>query len=120
MDDTNELTEELVKLIGRNMEKMLYWDIEMTKTLENGAIVSVRQGDFFEKQWWAVFLEVQLDNEEHEKDIPPEDEWGDYALMSFQIGDRGMVLWVFESMDVMTVELSRLFGMFYVDPLEWI
>lgn len=109
---SDELPNGLTNLITQNMEKMLDWEILLSKSLENGSVLSIRKGDFIEKEWWAVFLEAQVDNEEHLKDIPPQEEWGEFALMSFQIGDRGMVLWVFSSINELTLELTRLFGMF--------
>lgn len=108
----------LIDQLTKNFEKMLEWDIELTKKLENGCIISVRKGEFFQKEWWAVMLEAQIGNEDHLKDIPPQSEWGEYALMSFQSGDRGIVLWVFESFDPLVVELSRLFGMFLPSETE--
>ena len=32
--------------------------------------------------------------------------------MSFQTGDRGMVLWVYQTFDELVPDLSRMFGMF--------
>ena len=108
----------LSELIMQNFEKMLEWDIELSKKLEHGCLVSVRKGEFFGKEWWAVFLEAQIANEDHLKDIPPQSEWGEFALMSFQAGDRGIILWAFEDFDPMVMELSRLFGMFLPSETE--
>lgn len=110
--------DELTDLIAQHFEKMLQWDIEHHKYLENGAILTIRQGEFFEKNWWAVFLEVQVDNEDHLKDIPPQHEWGDYALLSFQANGRGFILWAYESFNPMLMDLSRMFGMFLPTETE--
>ena len=106
------MSDDITKLITENMQKMLEWEIELSKQLEHGCILTIRKGIFIDKEWYAVFLEAQVGNEEHLLDIPPQNEWGDYALMSFQTGDRGMVLWVYQDFEELVPDMSRLFGMF--------
>lgn len=106
------MSDDITKLITDNMQKMLEWEIELSKQLEHGCILTIRKGTFIDKEWYAVFLEAQIGNEEHLLDIPPQNEWGDFALMSFQTGDRGMVLWVYQTFDELVPDMSRLFGMF--------
>lgn len=112
------MNDNLIDKLAENFQKMMNWNIEHSKSLEHGCILSIRKGEFFDKEWWAVFLEAQIGNEDHLKDIPPQSEWGEYALMSFQSGDRGIVLWVFEDFNSMIMDLSRLFGMFLPSETE--
>mgnify|MGYP003642238043 CR=1 FL=1 len=105
-------TDELIDLLSQNIKEMLTWEIQHSKILEHGCYITIRKGELLGKEWWAVFLEAQVGNETHLKEIPPQSDWGDYVLMSFQVENRGMILWVYETIEEMIGDTSRLFGLF--------
>lgn len=106
------MSEEVGELIAQSIKEMLNWKIEHTQKMEHGTFVTIRSGELNGHNWFAVILEAQVDNEDHMLDIPPQEEWGDYAMLSIQIEGRGLIIWTYENTETMVPDLMRLFGMF--------
>lgn len=106
------MSEEVGELIAQSIKEMLQWKIEHTQKMEHGSFVTIRSGELNETRWFAVIMEAQVDNEEHLLDIPPQEEWGEYAMLSIQIEGRGLIIWTYENTETMIPDLMRLFGMF--------
>ena len=106
------MSEKVGELIAQSIKEMLEWEIEHTQKMPHGTFVTIRSGDLMGTKWFAVILEAQVENERHLLDIPPQSEWGEYAMMSIQVDGRGLIIWTYETTEKMIPDLIRLFGMF--------
>jgi len=111
-----KIYEQMQLAIEQAISHMLSWEIVLRKDFDNGDILAIRQGTLDGIQLWFVVLQTKKENMPHEE--AAEEKWGDKVLASIVSDDQGLVIWVYDSVELLMSELSVMFGLFQGQPIE--